>query len=168
MSDERITLSVTMPATDAPSVIDEATDIGIARRARVAESESARLRAEVESLRSENAELRRITDGKGDLHAEGSKHDYRCSAYAQGGGVHPLVSLHGDTRTVKCRVCGTLMDAFDVLMQYAHAERRFSYGITSMREEFSKLRKDIEALKKERSSLKSQVKVKRKRAEATP
>lgn len=148
-----------VPASDAPDAI---TDIGMARRAKVAESENEKLKQQLEELQ----ELRARHDGKGDLAADHAQHGhdvYRCDARAPGGGRHPLVSLTKD-RLVQCRVCGATLDAFDVLLAYAHGERMFSYHLTGLRKEVAELQVERDRLKAERSSLKSQVRKKRRDA----
>lgn len=154
------------PADDSPSVDPPVTDIGMARRAKVAESENEKLKQQLEEMH----ELRARHNGGGDLAADHSQHGhdvYRCDARAPGGGRHPLVCLTKD-RTVECRSCGATLDAFDVLLQYAHAERMFSYHLTSLRKEVAELKVARDKLVKERSSLKSQVKRKRERRAAPP
>jgi regulator of replication initiation timing len=164
-------MKIPVPPTDPPKdTAPPVTDIGIARRAREAASENEKLKLEIEKLNERHLELRRQHDGMGDLSAEVSvrTHDeYRCNARAPGGGKHPVVRVNGgEDRYVECRVCGARLDPIDVLLQFAHAERMFSYHLTSLRQEVTQLQADRDRLKAERSSLRSQVRRKTARRSA--
>lgn len=158
---------VKIPDTAAP--VDAAgapvTEIGMARRARVAELENEKLARELVELR---ARLARV-DVAGDLIAgEGKPHDpARCEARAPGGARHPVVRVDGKERAVECQICGAELDPIDVLLSYAHAERMFSYHVKSVREEVDRLRAERDRLKDEAKRLKAQVR-RRTRTAAVP
>lgn len=77
-------------------------------------------------------------------------HGYAC-------GFHPQVEVSMETDEVTCKMCGAPLVAIDVLREYARGERRFAESINSLRDERSKLAKEVEHLKKQRSSLRSQI-----------
>jgi hypothetical protein len=134
-------------------VSEPVDEIAIARRARDATAENAELREQIGRLTTRLDELRRfgtssVVDGTGEAHGP------RCMAVAGGApggaGTHPLVTLDRGTRAVTCRHCKAHLDAFDVLVQYSTAERRFNFQIQALREERKKLTTEIEDLKKQR------------------
>jgi hypothetical protein len=157
-----------IPPTDPPTDAEAVTDIGIARRAREAETAKLKLETELEMLRGQLAELNRKHDGRGDLEADpkARTHDDRCCARAPGGGKHPIVLVDAKERDVECKVCGATLDPIDVLLEFARAERMFSYHLASLRDETKALRKERDDLIRLRSSLKSQVRRKTARRDA--
>ncbi len=78
-------------------------------------------------------------------------HSYAC-------GFHPAVDVHEKSGKVTCRVCNEVLDPTLVLLQFALRERNFAYSINSLREEEKSLRKEVAALKIERSRLRSAIK----------
>lgn len=81
------------------------------------------------------------------------KHGLRC-------GFHPQVTVSMTTPSVTCTVCGEGLSPLDVLRQFATSERNFVSSLNHNREERNLLRKEIAALKQQRSSLRSQVRKK--------
>ncbi len=72
-------------------------------------------------------------------------------------GVHPQVLVCEDTPRVECAVCGTELDAIEVLRDFANHERQFVYTVQHLRREKDELEKVVEALKKERVKVRGQL-----------
>jgi hypothetical protein len=66
---------------------------------------------------------------------------------------HQSVGVCAQDRTVACNSCGAPLDAINVLLQYAHAERRFSYR----RGDLAALRKRVGELKDEEKRVKARL-----------
>lgn len=79
------------------------------------------------------------------------KHGYQC-------GFHPHVLVSDETNLVECAICHEPLDPLDVLREFARHERNFVFSINTLRAEQTELRKQVDQLKKQRSSLWSQVK----------
>jgi len=73
---------------------------------------------------------------------------------------HLHVIVYMDQARVECRACGAFLDPLDVLRQFANRERNFADTLKHLREERDRLGKEIVALKKQRNSLRSQVRKK--------
>jgi prefoldin subunit 5 len=79
-------------------------------------------------------------------------------------GFHTRVLVSMTESAVWCAVCNCELEPMDVLREFAKKERNFIESLDWLREEKAELRKEIDVLKKQRSSLRSQVK--RKKAAA--
>lgn len=66
-----------------------------------------------------------------------------------------VVSEHANR--VECGICGEPLSPIAVLRQFAHEERRFAHTIEALRQERIDLRKEIEALKKQKQGLRNAV-----------
>lgn len=71
---------------------------------------------------------------------------------------HLAVTVDEVARKVECRWCGEVLDAVDVLLQFAHKERQFAYSVNTLREEQILMRKEVDVLRRERSRLRSDIK----------
>ena len=79
-----------------------------------------------------------------------SWNDQRCS-------FHLHVIVHEHAAIVECSQCHQPLDPLEVLRQFAKRERRFADSLEHLRKEQRDLLKQIEALKKQRNSLRSAV-----------
>lgn len=70
---------------------------------------------------------------------------------------HMQVSVSLTTPSVTCSECGAELSPLDVLRDFAKRERHFVMLSNDLRQEQSKLRTEIDTLKKQRASLKAQV-----------
>ncbi len=117
---------------------DQPTEIGIARKARDAA-------AEAEQLRAENARLVEQLDGYRatrpstaiDIRAVADMQCARCEC----------VLVDEKHRRVTCQRCGAILDAFDMLHQYALKERRFFHENETVKREHARLKAEVEAMK---------------------
>lgn len=73
---------------------------------------------------------------------------------------HLRVFVSMETASVTCQECGAELSPLDVLREFANGERRFVEHINHLREERSKLAIEVEQLKTQRSSLRSQIRKK--------
>lgn len=121
----------------------DAIDIGIARKARASA-------AEVESLRESNAALAAQLDAyRANMPATTlpksedtpHTHGYRCGA------GHPCVLVDSHKRKVTCRFCGSVLDAFDVLLEFANGERRLWTENEHVKREHARLKATCESMK---------------------
>lgn len=122
-------------------MIDE---FAIARKARdtAAELEQARadlaaLTAQLDALRAE-APGTALPDAKDTPHGSGGS---RCNKW------HPVVLVDSHKREVTCRHCGAVLDAFDVLAQYATEERRFLNENEHAKREHARIKAQTELMK---------------------
>lgn len=151
MTDDRITLNVPVDHPTAPAADDD-NELGWRRertkiRARMAELElvvATRLAYLVPTSTSTPL-------------ATQEKHGLRC-------GMHPHVRVSMRTPRVECAVCGTLLDPLDVLREYAKHERNFAHTLEHLRAEKAELTAEVDRLRRQRSSLRSQVKKRTKKA----
>lgn len=67
---------------------------------------------------------------------------------------HRVPVLDAEDRTVACEGCGTALDAFQVLLEYADGERRWQGWDQSVREK----QRELEALKDEERKVKARTK----------
>jgi cell division protein FtsB len=81
-----------------------------------------------------------------------TEHGLRCGA------LHPHVVVDEHAPVVECAVCKERLDPLVVLRQYAKQEKHFMWNLRSLRDEKAKLAAEVEALKKERSNVRAQVK----------
>lgn len=142
MSDDRIVLSVPLDKPESPSSDD--SNIGIRRQFR-------QMKARLEEL-----EL---------LYATRFRHQVPTSSSAvpevHGGsrcGFHPHVIVSMKRPSVTCSTCGVTLDALDVLREYARGERAFAHTLEHLRQEHTRLSKEIDHLKRARANLRSQIK----------
>lgn len=119
------------------------------------ERELRELRAANERLKEEltESQKRLVAPLTARMPFEEKQHTFKC-------GLHPLVEVSLETNSVSCRVCGVELAPLDVLRDYARNERYFVQGLESLREEKKKLSIEVDALKKQRSSLRSQIRKK--------
>lgn len=136
---------LTIKPEPTPPEIAEVTEIGIARRARAAENEVGRLRERVAALEAERGAAR--------LEIEKGQHGATCVALVDGGGRHPVVMLNEESRTARCKVCGAVLDPYEILLEYANSERRFAYQLEHRREEARDLRKEVDDLRAAKKNL---------------
>lgn len=122
--------------------MSDTIDIGIARKARDAA-------AEVEQLRESNAALALQLDayranlpGTALPDSKDAPHGYKCGAAG-----HPVVFVDSHKRKVTCRYCDAVLDAFDVLLQYANKERRLWTENEHVKREHDRLKKSCEEMK---------------------
>jgi hypothetical protein len=121
--------------------VGDATDIGIARKARDAA-------AEVEQLRESNAALAAQLDayranmpGTALPDAKDTPHGWRC------GNGHPSILVDSNKRKVTCRYCGAVLDAFTVLLEFATEERRFWNENEHAKREHDRVKAQTESMK---------------------
>lgn len=65
-----------------------------------------------------------------------------------------------ETNSVTCKACGCELAPMDVLREFANSERVFVAGLEHLRTEKKQLAAEVDGLKKQRSSLRSQVRKK--------
>jgi hypothetical protein len=70
---------------------------------------------------------------------------------------HVAVLVDEVLRRVTCKTCDELLDPVEVLLEYAHHERRLACSTTSAFTKRNVLRAEVEALKKERANLKAAI-----------
>lgn len=66
---------------------------------------------------------------------------------------HWHVWVDENARTVQCQDCEAMLDAFTVLLGYAHKERHFAYS----RDELRKLGDKVDALTREERNIKARI-----------
>jgi hypothetical protein len=66
---------------------------------------------------------------------------------------HKSVEVGSKKRIVVCNACGEYLDAFEILLQYAYDERRFSYH----RGELDSIHKKVDELKAEEKRVKARL-----------
>lgn len=133
------------PALAPVVVVDKATaDAADVHRLQL---ENTKMRAQLASLRAGGHPPTLLA-----LDRWATTHDYSCDR-TTAGVRHEVVMLNEDSRQVRCRCCGELLDAFEVLMGYAKGERQFSFGMDNAQAERTRLRADVEALTRSRKNL---------------
>lgn len=81
------------------------------------------------------------------------EHGYKC-------GFHSRVIVSMETKSVTCQVCHAELEPIDVLREFANNERRFVESFNGLVEERKKMMAEVQKLKDQRSSLRSQIKKK--------
>lgn len=111
------------------------------------EAENARMAAQLASLRTRGnpATLLALEWGE-------RVHGFRCGGRTAGV-MHDVVMLNEDSRTVRCRSCGEVLDAFGVLLDFARGERQFNFNLDAGRREIERLRSEIPELTRVRKNL---------------
>jgi len=61
------------------------------------------------------------------------------------------------TPLVECAVCHEELDPLEVLREYVREERQFAQCLEHLRDETSELRREVEALKKQKAALRAAV-----------
>lgn len=114
-------------------------ELAIARKARAAADEA-------DELRAENARLVAMLD---ELRAKESGLAEKPRPYLEKKCPMRCVAVYVDNkrRTVECQRCGALLDAIDVLHEFAVKERQFIAANESAKRELARLQAQLEALK---------------------
>ena len=71
---------------------------------------------------------------------------------------HPHVIVDENAPVVECAVCKERLDPLVVLREYAKREKHFMWTLKALRDEAAKLTAEVAALKKERASVRAQIK----------
>jgi prefoldin subunit 5 len=121
------------------------------------ERELRQLRAQVAALTSQVAELD-VFKAASVLSVKQTDETHGRAAC----GFHTRVLVSMTESAVWCAVCNCEVEPMDVLREYAKKERNFIEALQWLRDEKAALRKEVDELKKIRSSLRSQVKRKAK------
>ncbi len=120
------------------------------------ERELRALRARVAQLETEKTELtNQVKPSLTTLQSYEEK-QHRTSTC----GFHLQVIVSLETASVACATCGVELAPLDVLREFARDERQFVNQLNSLRDEHKKLGQEVEKLKTQRSSLRSQVRKK--------
>jgi hypothetical protein len=112
-------------------------ELAIARKAREATDEAAELRAVNARLVEQLDALRANASTLAIAPTEGTPKCHRCLA----------ITVDDKRRIVKCTRCGSKLDPFDVLYEFATEERKLLQWNRHYRAEQAKLRNELDALK---------------------
>ncbi len=129
MADAVAPVRFTVPHPEEGSPTGEVDEIAWRRelkqlRVRVAQLEAERGLRQDPSIKSER----------------GGEHGIRC-------GMPCHVVVYDEQPRVECQVCGTRLDAIEVLRDYAHHERNFCYSLNHLRKESADLTAKVAKLK---------------------
>lgn len=139
MTDDTITL--TLPAD--PGVLS----LKAHRELKDQRAENQRLREENDRLRGRIRELdQTVTVEKITPHSKGTCH------------FHLHVQVDEETPVVECVDCGTKLDAWQVLLEFARGERHFRMWEAERKKQHAELTEDVAKLKAEKSRLKTECK----------
>ncbi|MEI7375657.1 hypothetical protein [Dickeya chrysanthemi] len=70
---------------------------------------------------------------------------------------HERVVVSEHERSVKCRLCGAVLDPFDYLLSLAKKETRLDWELTGLRCEIRSHREGLEKLKREEANCKARI-----------
>lgn len=154
-------LAAAVDDTVSPLELDRAARYALLELDRAGEAPSFPPAPPIDYDKDEKAALRARVAALSALQTRGSavpsvmpvrltEHGYDC-------GGHTNVNIDPELPIVRCRACGIDLDPIVVLREYSTHERNFCFTDDVKRKEQAQLAADVERLKRERSSLRSQI-----------